>query len=978
MASPHQRLQNAGDPSEAIYGMLPAMVASVLQCEIDSLDTNKSFQALGGDSLGAVELFAKCRTRGIHVDIADILTASSLSALFEAAGEHGLRDVVGRGSAIQAPTRDGLTSESPGHATALSSTEYVLLELHGHVTTIDFQTALRSLTDHHEVLASRFALTPEGNWKAYPTARTQPRFAFEEHFALDQLQCRHATDRVRVSLNLSHGPVFGAIMFSDKERKQTVALVAQSFVVDPLSWHILIEDLEDLIAGTQPVSSNEFFLSNWVALEPPTSGCLPPLPRSAAKDSERLQGHPPAPPYVLTDEEPEEATVVLDESATQQLLTGICHRALRTHTADVVHAALLLTATDIDPDRSHPVILNSVFDGRPGTEESERAVGCFRKYAQISFELRANDSDVDLVRRAKDTMRKSGSLPNWLLDDAPAEAARSGRHHQVHTNQLCISVDCTELQLDAQRSSQVFRRLPVYRTNDRPISARAPQVTSWVQVTGGFLDNRACFVFRASDSVRSTTATAHVAHLFQVNIQRFLSTLSTAPKTATLSDFPLLDMSHSALDQMMNSIASSTGRLYEDVQDISPCSTMQENFLVSQELDPTAYQCRFALSITPTEVGKAFDFTTERLEEAWAKVVALHPALRTTFVESPGRSGGFDQIIWKRVEPRVTLSADGPPVRISNSKIGRETFQVPHHLVLTPVSPREIHFTLDISHAIIDGQSTQILLQDLCKAYCGEIDEDEAPNFTDFVQFEQEASDNGAAIYWTEYLAHAQVTNLPLQLDYAKPVDLQVISKTLELPAGRVKAFREEFNVTTANLCQVAWALVLRRYTSSDDVCFLLASSGRQIPLPSCERRVGPFVNTLPCRLAVSELTSVSDVLAAARQDFVQSLPYQHAAFSRGNGMSSASPRQLGNTMLSFHRPLARDEHSRYGLAFEVTERMTPTDFDYALNVALGDDRFSFQMSFWAPRVEHDGANNILELYKEAILFVLDGVGKNY
>lgn len=64
-------------PSKLALGKV---AAQILDIDVDSLDWDKSFILLGGDSILAIDFIVKCRDAGIHVDMMELLTAESLGA----------------------------------------------------------------------------------------------------------------------------------------------------------------------------------------------------------------------------------------------------------------------------------------------------------------------------------------------------------------------------------------------------------------------------------------------------------------------------------------------------------------------------------------------------------------------------------------------------------------------------------------------------------------------------------------------------------------------------------------------------------------------------------------------------------------------------------------------------------------------------------------------------------------------------------
>ncbi len=59
--------------------------ANVLQLDLNDVDPQRSFLALGGDSLLAIKVLAQCRAQGITINIADIMAAGTIESLYSLA-----------------------------------------------------------------------------------------------------------------------------------------------------------------------------------------------------------------------------------------------------------------------------------------------------------------------------------------------------------------------------------------------------------------------------------------------------------------------------------------------------------------------------------------------------------------------------------------------------------------------------------------------------------------------------------------------------------------------------------------------------------------------------------------------------------------------------------------------------------------------------------------------------------------------------
>ncbi len=91
---------------------------------------------------------------------------------------------------------------------------------------------------------------------------------------------------------------------------------------------------------------------------------------------------------------------------------------------------------------------------------------------------------------------------------------------------------------------------------------------------------------------------------------------------------------------------------------------------------------------------------------------------------------------------------------------------------------------------------------------------------------------------------------------------------------------RRDTDVTVNTLVQTAWALVLGRILSRDDVVFGATVSGRPAELPGVEHMLGLFINTLPVRVRLDESATVVDLLRRVQDDQVAMLEHHHIGLS--------------------------------------------------------------------------------------------------
>ena len=81
--------------------------------------------------------------------------------------------------------------------------------------------------------------------------------------------------------------------------------------------------------------------------------------------------------------------------------------------------------------------------------------------------------------------------------------------------------------------------------------------------------------------------------------------------------------------------------------------------------------------------------------------------------------------------------------------------------------------------------------------------------------------------------------------------ETQRLDLSVELSA-QLRDFARSGQFTLSILVQAAWAILLGRYSSQDDVVMGTAFSGRPPDLPGAESIIGLFINALPVRFQIA------------------------------------------------------------------------------------------------------------------------------
>lgn len=442
----------------------------------------------------------------------------------------------------------------------------------------------------------------------------------------------------------------------------------------------------------------------------------------------------------------------------------------------------------------------------------------------------------------------------------------------------------------------------------------------------------------------------------------------------TLSDFPLLPLSYDGIDQLSQHLASLGISSLDEIENVFPCSPMQQGMLLTQLRDPQKYAYIAILEIRSPESDKAVSI--ERLENAWKNVVQRHQSLRTVFIESTHGESLMDQVVLRDICPRMLYynSYDTEAHKVlSDIEFLDYTERKPaHRLSICKTTSNRIFCRLDLSHAICDGSSMPLLLRDLSDAYMkmhqnGSL----GPVYSDFILYLQSGSRTSGIAYWKEYLDGIDPCIFPSLCESKTKNRLR--SRVLEFKrTSELQEFCRDRGVTISNLLQLVWGLVLRCYTGCDDVCFGYLTSGRDIPVSGIQDAVGAFINMLICRLKLNNEVKLIDVLLAAKMDFVRSMEHQSVSLAEVQHELGLSETPLFNTVFTYQRRQVVTESEHKSLLFDILEVNDPSEYMIAVNVEASDLSTEVHFSYWSNDLSDEHAEYIADTFESVLNDILD------
>ncbi|RDW83774.1 Non-ribosomal peptide synthetase [Aspergillus mulundensis] len=317
-------------------------------------------------------------------------------------------------------------------------------------------------------------------------------------------------------------------------------------------------------------------------------------------------------------------------------------------------------------------------------------------------------------------------------------------------------------------------------------------------------------------------------------------------------------------EEHLQQIAQDCGVPVTSIQDVYPCTPLQEAMMAITSRQSAAYINRQVF-----ELDGSID--VDRLQRAWRKLTQAVPTLRTRISMSPGNASMLVQVVVdEEIEWRTSDSLEGYLDQDQEQGMGLGTPLVRMGLV----DKKSLVWTAH--HSLYDGWSTRLLYQHLADLYHTGQTLHAPASFPRFIRFlaEQDNAEVHAesATYWSNELQGEVMSNWPPlpSVDYQPQPGREIIN-VVPLPASGPTQV-----ITPANVVRAAWAITMAQYAGHDDVVFAATVSGRNAPVWQVGNIVAPTITTVPVRTHIDWTDKTSSFLATIQKQAADMIPYEH------------------------------------------------------------------------------------------------------
>lgn len=417
---------------------------------------------------------------------------------------------------------------------------------------------------------------------------------------------------------------------------------------------------------------------------------------------------------------------------------------------------------------------------------------------------------------------------------------------------------------------------------------------------------------------------------------------------------------------------------WEDVEDVLPCSPVQQGVLLSHLRNPQTYRLRQLCRVRST--GNAGSIDIDRLTEAWRRIQNRHSILRTVFVESLPDQEGFYQVVLKSVEPDIVIvhcekENDAENLVIEQPALAVFGSRPAHRFIAITTATEDIYCRFEISHALVDAVSVDLLARDLLEAYEHSLPAERGPQYSDYVSFLQVQSSDADLLYWKTLLAGVEPCCLPPLGSTTDLVpreqEVKAKMKTRITDLSSVHRFRNTYGVTMASIFQLSWALVLAEHTGSSKVSFGYPSSGRDLPIPDAHSIVGPMINMLICFTKIDYKVTVLDTLRTIQEQVLESSRHQRsslASIQHGLGLSQDV---IFNTTLSYERRSEAGLRHGQSIALEKITGDGVTEYPVGIHVAVSEEDIDLTLNYSTCVLSAASADRLLKSFLQTVEFLV-------
>jgi amino acid adenylation domain-containing protein/FkbH-like protein len=403
---------------------------------------------------------------------------------------------------------------------------------------------------------------------------------------------------------------------------------------------------------------------------------------------------------------------------------------------------------------------------------------------------------------------------------------------------------------------------------------------------------------------------------------------------------PLVELEVEHIERIVRCVPGGVG----NIQDIYPLAPLQEGILFHHLLDERGgdiYAVPILLSVPSRE-------QLEQLVAAFQGVIDRHDILRTAVLwEELPRAV---QVVYRRARvpvEEITLDAEVDVaeqlkewMRLAHQRMDlRQAPLLRLRIAADPHSP-QWYVIIQTHHLSLDHVSLEAVIAELLAHLEGHAHllPASVPYRQHVAQALAYARTHDAESFFGSKLAEIDEPTAPFGLldVHGDGAEIEEAHEKVEAElTQRIRTQARRCAVSMATLFHAAWALVVAHTSGRDDVVFGTVLLGRQQSNASVQGSLGIFMNTLPLRLRLSEV-SCRELVEQTRRELAELLNHEQASLAvaqRCSAISGSAP--LFTALLNYRHTTGQglDSINRTGMRILAAQERT----NYPLTLSVDD-----------------------------------------
>lgn len=621
-------------------------------------------------------------------------------------------------------------------------------------------------------------------------------------------------------------------------------------------------------------------------------------------------------------------------------------------------------------------------------------------------QILAGHSEMDRVARQIHQYCRQ-HLPSYMVPDLViavshlTQLAASGKTDMRRLKAWLASADPSQL-FHLQNSGNATSDKGLSVHSERPLTALEAKIARAVGQTlpkcpDGIRPSTSIFdlgidslsVIRLASQLRKVGLIVPIARLrMRPRIHEIASEASASAKGSAEDRFAEVDLSIGR-----SALAAFRARHYESLQavrsvklqDVLPCLPSQEGMVAlslssSSSSDPV-YIARMLVNVDVDHLGEAH-CSAESLERAWMRLTQQHSILRTCFDhvdDDKIAQAVLNHVDIERHMVRPTLGQNETSTAVG---ILQDITTVPPWRIEIDEGTTSLStFVLHMHHALYDGHSLALLLDDLTRTLRDEEEgtSDERPGIEQLLESILVVPAQRAQTFWCGTFANFPVNEPSIWSRFDRVSSQDMIRCKASLQLSPLEAAAKKLQVTLSSLVAAALGIAISRSFGTTAFTLGIVLWGRSLDLLSAEKIVAPCLTTVPMPFLLCSdrgAQGVGDVIRACYDWNSSCLAVQHMSMRQiRRWIGSERQGSLVDLLFSFVQSSGADsDQTTRGWRLDRVE--AETDAPAAVEVTVDAAKYELRISAMAKHIlPQNGLEGVVETLGMLLGKIASGTG---